>query len=332
MFKQGQQATNLFLSSPPEFHPNSPPSISGYSRLCEYPTLPVNYDFLSELKVPLGFRDLACTGILSIQTIQCIINIAGRSTFGPDTPRKQLEEHLSSEFKDFREACPALTLPDDSDGQPPLEKLVFLALVRYCLNSANTERPASRCYTHNLALDLKQQLIPEHRHATILTDTMQQKQGIPSQTSPNSLNQLEREAWKWIWLMAIDTWSLSDFELSNAGKVLLVDLLNRFEEMRELTKSEVKELGTRWFWTSNVSGVLERYIYGPDRREILDLQALLARHRVAWNTLTTEVDVTTWPKAKNCQHCCQSEIVVAGWSMKGDVAASAAPLTLSAPG
>jgi hypothetical protein len=282
--------------------------------------------------VPGGFHDLACTGILSIQTIQCIIRIAGRTSFGADAPRKQIVDQFSTEFRDFREACPALTLPDDSDGQPQLEKLICLALVRYCLNSANTERPAARCYAHNLALDLKQQLIPEHRHATILTDTMQQKHGIPSITSPSSLHQLEREAWKWIWLMAIDTWCLPEFELSNAGKVLLVDLLQRFEEVRSMTEEDVEALGARWFWTSNISGVLRRYIRGPGREEIGELQNLLAGSRGTCSSLVTEANVEAWPKAKNCHHCRESDLVIAGWKMSGDLAASAAPLVVMGPG
>ena len=276
--------------------------------------------------------------MLSRQTINCVQRLASRGNFSI-TPLafsttihasndlgNVFDESSSSRFVDFRQACPALTLPDDAHGQPPLEKLICLALIRYCLNLVNGERPVARCYAHNLTLELKQQLIPGHQHTTILTAALQQRHKIPPINDPNPVKRLEREAMLWMWLMAIDTWCLPKFELSNGGKLLLVHALEVFGEMRDMTVRDFDELGRRWFWTDSIRGVVTRYVCGPQRFDLLRQQVQLIRLRGEFDSLVCDDNGHVWPKCNPCQHCHNQEVVIAGWRMRGEVASCAAPI------
>ena len=269
----------MWYSSPPGFSDEISGNFSDTIRQCKYPAMPIEISWLSGLSIPSGFYQLAKTGILSFQTLNSIQRVAERGDFNirpsafsttTDFPVAESAslEGSASHFVNFHEACPALTLPNDSEGQPPLEKVMCLALIRYCLNGVNGERPALRCYAHNLTLELRQQLIPDHRHTTILTDALQQRSKIPQRDVDDPVKKMERESMIWMWLMAIDTWCLPKFELSNAGKLLLMHVLDVFEEIRDMSTEEFEDLGKRWFWTDNLRGIVKRYICGAQRFDL----------------------------------------------------------------
>jgi hypothetical protein len=137
---------------------------------CEYPLLPIDQDYLLSLALPGGFTEMATISTLSYRTIGCVRRLIGRNGF---ESKLDVFEPLSSSFVDFWEACSAVTLRNDPLGQPPLEKLICLAMICYCLNCVEGKRPTPRCYAHNMTLELKQQPIPGHGHTTILTEALQ---------------------------------------------------------------------------------------------------------------------------------------------------------------
>lgn len=148
---------------------------------------------------------------------------------------------------------------------------------------------------------------------------MQQKmaRSTPDTAVPNG--EIEREALVLIWLMAVDTWCLPNFELSNAGKILLIDLLDRFGKVGNMSAQHFDDFGKRWFWTDNTNSVLKRYVNGSQRDGLLEKQRRLAELQSVYDCLVCE-DVEAWPT------CDGGDVVVAGWLMKGSVASSAAPM------
>jgi hypothetical protein len=56
----------------------------------------------------------------------------------------------------------------------------------------------------------------------------------PPRSSIDLVDRLEREAMIWMWPMAINTWCISETELSTVGKILLIDVLEKFDEMLDM--------------------------------------------------------------------------------------------------
>jgi hypothetical protein len=194
---------------------------------------------------PAGFRSLATEGQLSPQTIQVICRIAGRrnwgvwpSSFNEHDVRLCGDPWMSPPHRDFREACPALNLANGPNG-PPLEKLICLAMIRYCLNRAVYDRPRA-CIYHTLSIDLLQ----------VLPNV------IPS------IGQAEREAMLWVFLIGVDCWAVASERLTDEAAFLLRQIELKFPETLGWTGQDFDGFGTKFLWTTNISRIMDIHAAG----------------------------------------------------------------------
>lgn len=219
--------------------------VVGPRRRCIYTPMPFTKDHLSALDLlPSGFRDVAFTGTFSNQTISIIVRAAGN-----DAPSFLLntEVYPPSYFRDYPDACPALTIPDGPNG-PSLEKLTCLALIRHCFNITFPERPRA-CLSHCLNIELLHKL----------------------PIVPVSTVAAQRECLLWVWLMSVDSWSYHGANLSLEGANLLYQITEKFPETATWTPSDFDKLGTKFFWTRGISKVVRDYWA---KKELLQLPAL----------------------------------------------------------
>jgi hypothetical protein len=201
-------------------------------------SLPVNF--------PSGFRELAIARQLSPRTIQVIQRIMGRQSWGvwpasyDEIDARTLGDPWdNTSYRDFREACPALNLPTGEDG-PPLEKLVCLALIRYCLNRAVYDRPRA-CVYHTLSIELLESL---------------------PKTRP-SANTIERRTLLWVFTIAIDCWAVATQSITDEAQRLMQQMRLKFPETLSWTMADFESLGRDFLWTDNISGILQQhYISG----------------------------------------------------------------------
>lgn len=195
---------------------------------------------------PPGFRGLAAVNHLSLRTVQIIQRIIGRQTWGVWPSSYDSNDTLiygdpwaEASYRDFREACPALNLPAGTDG-PPLEKVVCLALIRYCLNRAVYDRPRA-CVYHTLSIELLETL----------------PNMVPSSTS------VERRALLWVYMMAIDCWAVSTEAITQEASYLMHQMELKFPETLSWTAKDFDCLGQEFLWTENISNILRRnYVRG----------------------------------------------------------------------
>jgi hypothetical protein len=113
--------------------------------------------------------------------------------------------------------------------------------------------------------------------------------------------------------MAINTWCISETELSTVGKILLIDVLEKFDEMLDMRMENFSDLGNRWLWTNNVDGVVKKYLCGPERSALLGLRDRLLGSDDARNASILEEELRAGPVCKACKHCQDADVVVAGW-------------------
>jgi hypothetical protein len=192
---------------------------------------------------PSGFRDLAREGYLSDQTMRVIQRVAAQQNFGVWPSSYDAKDSLTygdpwtePVYSDFREACPALNLPDGPNG-PPLEKLVCFALIRYCLNRAVYERPRA-CIYHTLSIELLR-VLPGVKPATD--------------------NAVERQALIWIHTMAIDCWTVSTREMTAEASSLIQLMETKFPETKTWTAKKFDAFGQRFLWTRNISSIMAQH-------------------------------------------------------------------------
>jgi hypothetical protein len=201
---------------------------------------------------PIGFRDLANQGRLSSQTVRVIQRVAGQQNFGVWPSSFDAKDSLihgdpwtEPAYNDFREALPALNIADGPGG-PPLEKLISLALIRYCLNRAVYERPRA-CIYHMLSIELLDVL---------------------ARLSPTSDISSERQALIWVYAMAIDCWTVASREISAEATHLIELMETKFPETRDWSGKKFDAFGQRFLWTKNISSVMAQYhekrVYEPN--------------------------------------------------------------------
>lgn len=191
---------------------------------------------------PSGFRDLAVAEQLSARTIQIIQRIVARQSWGvwpasydENDTRALGDPWCSTSYRDFREACPALNLPAGPAG-PPLEKLICLALIRYCLNRAVYDRPRA-CVYHTLSIELLDSL--------------------PA-TRP-SRSRAERQALLWVYTLAIDCWAVATRAITDEATSLMHQMSEKFPETLSWTMADFDSLGNQFLWTENIASILQQH-------------------------------------------------------------------------
>jgi hypothetical protein len=208
-----------------------------------YPVHPLPGEFLTMLKrLPLGFQDLASDGLVSFETMRIldrIVRMSDRAEHGNSTESLPVDE---VPFTNIRQACPALSIPDGPDG-PRMERLLSLALIRYCVNYFSVDRLKMVAY-HTVTIELVKGLAKIRLPGTGLL----------------------REVFLWQTMTAVDSWSAGHGKLAKEGGLLLDIVNNRFPETRKWDEDLWRHFQLRWgFWTENLNHVLGEYWRGWSR-------------------------------------------------------------------
>lgn len=184
---------------------------------------------------PQGFRSLVHANRLSPKTVQVIERIVTRQNWSASDLYSNSNPWEDACYRDFREACPALNIPSGPNG-PALEKLICLALIRYCLNRVILDRPRA-CVYHTLSIEL--------------LDTL--PQAVPSSDA------MEREALLWVYNMAIDCWAVSYQAITPEATFLMQEMAVKFPDTLDWNIDDFNAFGRRYLWTENISGILRQY-------------------------------------------------------------------------
>ena len=170
--------------------------------------------------LPKGFQQLALSGLLSDATCTVVYRLWRQHLRNVSVPVFTAE---GPEFSGFSHACPALL----SKTVSLLERLVALALLRHSANMVSRIRDAI-CPYEDLSLTLTTKLPGV---------------GIP-------LGELERETLLWVWLVAIDSWTIGTrpVMLASRGMDLLTMVLDKFPETRWWRPEDFERLGKRYLW------------------------------------------------------------------------------------
>ncbi|KAJ9603245.1 hypothetical protein H2200_012023 [Cladophialophora chaetospira] len=206
------------------------------------------------IDLPIGFQNLVRTGALSSETINIIRRINAKRDWSPQDSnyaerqgeaRSKVFRPVTGQAWNFRDACTAFRTPDGPDG-PSLEHLLCLALFRYCANRANRFRPRACIY---------------HSATTHLTAK------LPSFKLPDS--RTERDCIIWIWLVAMDSLSLSIncSELSEEGVLFLSSMRKALPELVNWEWWDLEALGQKFFWRDDLHLLLQENWISPHQRQ-----------------------------------------------------------------
>lgn len=201
-----------------------------------YPSHPISVELHSMIgSLPEGYQGLVAEGRLSCDVLLPLYRATYLTRITDAKTRSGVIESTRMQkkmYNDFWEACPCLTASPD-DGDLMFEKLLALTLVGYC-------------YT---ALGPKLSSIVLRESRAELTKKIVSYQA-------RSLS--EEECVIWMWIVAIDTWSIGQpHSLQPDGVSLVMELQTRFPQMRDL--SAVKDLGNRFLWTKELETSVADY-------------------------------------------------------------------------
>ncbi|KIX94218.1 uncharacterized protein Z520_09928 [Fonsecaea multimorphosa CBS 102226] len=205
-------------------------------------------------RLPCGFRNLARAGALSSETLQIIHRISVKRDWSPqdhEYRERQGEEKtkvygpVAGQAWNFWDACTAFRNPEGPEG-PSLEKMIWLALFRYCANRANRLRPKA-CIYHSA--------------------TMQLTARLPTFRVSNS--RTERDCLIWIWLVAIDSWAMAQdsTEMYPEGLQLVSQMHKAMPELGDWEWWDLESLGQKFFWREDIRTVLRANWESPTLRE-----------------------------------------------------------------
>lgn len=180
-------------------------------------------------KLPPGFRELVHEQKLSTDTIVVLSRAADAGlTSSSEAYLKQVAERRrwTRKYNDFWEACPCLG--ESNENNPPLDKLVTLALMAYvCMAFSPARGNTSIFRGARLVLS---KLCPLY-HAESL---------------------IERECLIWAYVVAIDAWKIgSGVNLSAEGIALLSEMRLLFPEVHE--KTVLASVLSKFFWNHAIA-------------------------------------------------------------------------------
>ena len=183
--------------------------------------------------LPPGFEELANTGNLSLRLSRLISRIEATTFFRTNDPSPDtvFRDH---NFHSFLSSDLPLNTPDSLDG-PSLEKVICLALLRYCHLTA-VGRGHKLCLFHAFAMMLQRAL----------------------QTVKPPREGVQRNCLIWCWLIAAASLSVGEGELCLDGIILLGELKSAFPELRYYDAGDVEEVERRFLWNQVLSRMLER--------------------------------------------------------------------------
>lgn len=168
---------------------------------------------------PVSFQEMFLHGSLCQRSMDVVL-------------RLRREEHLTVKERQQRLACER-TLNEEPDLFVPqkaslLEKLVSLALLRYRVN------------THTR---VRHFVCPYEQAAWTLSEV------LPRVVPPSP--GLERSTLLWVWLVAVDAWSVSTTlktSLTDRGRKLFRQMAEKFPEIRCWEDKDFMAVGHQFFW------------------------------------------------------------------------------------
>ncbi|OAP56700.1 hypothetical protein AYL99_08812 [Fonsecaea erecta] len=248
----------VLLSLSGDLPPDSPPDTPATTKLTLQQASWIQFedDTKTMEQLPCGFRNLARAGALSLETLQIIHRISVKQDWSPQDPtyKGKYGEEMSKVYGpvagqawNFWDACAAFRAPEGPRG-PSLEKMICLALFRYCANRANHLRPKA-CIYHSATTQLTARL-PEFRVSSSRT---------------------ERDCLIWIWLVAIDSWAMAQnsAELSHEGRQLLLKMRKAMPELQDWEWWDLESLGQKFFWRDDIRILLKAIWESPELRKDL---------------------------------------------------------------
>lgn len=196
---------------------------------------------LSEL--PSGFQALILEGSISRNVVRIIARISRHENW-------QLEDLIDFFSLDAKpephhdDGTDCAYLQDSfplhfvhgKQSEPLIENLLYLALMRYCINQANEER-SKVCVLHTTTVDLSTKL-------------------VEFVTSSGWDNRPVKPLLIWMWLVAVESWAAGPDDLAPAGIKLFGQLLEHVSITRSWSEKDFDELCRKFFWSENTMAVL----------------------------------------------------------------------------
>jgi hypothetical protein len=180
--------------------------------------------------LPTGFQCLRLCHAISTPTLRIVERVVNKRA-GQDT-------YISKQF--LHEQCPGLFTPDTPDGEPALERVVCLALLRYCINSIKVNRACFKgCQFSRFVFELAELL--------------------PLLNPDKFTTQCQKDCLLWVWLMAIDSYSADAYGLFPEGVDLLVQMRDRYPQTVNWEYTDFAEVGRCFLWNENIEGIVRNY-------------------------------------------------------------------------
>ena len=211
----------------------------------KYPESPISPSLRKKTSaLPRGFELLASAYTLPIDLIEILSRIA---EYQSPTKRTELSKQLNPAWQkrknaDFWEACSSLAIPG-----PDFNKFLCLTLLLY---TANEFSPISRGVKGMQLYSAPRMLL------------MKQIQLL----KPLVTEQIQRECWMWIWMVAIDSWSERTF-ITPVGEMLLLQFRQEFSEIE--TWTELDAVLSKFFYSESFRAASRAYWeYVPGARRV----------------------------------------------------------------
>ncbi|KIW21333.1 hypothetical protein PV08_01913 [Exophiala spinifera] len=207
-----------------------------------YPKMPLSgVNLEMTMSIPLGFRDLAHLGKLSVQVLEVLVRTQQKAqmekTLGSAQRLPELFKTHKRRYSDFHEACPCLSEPD-VDGGASIEKLSVLAVIIYC----------STIFTPT-------------RSTTVLYDTCRKRlQSDIATIKPDSA--AEAVCLTWVAAMLVWSWTTVSGQLTQHGISCLAKLKTTI--LRDIEWTELESILGNFFWSEKMSKSLEVHYLALD--------------------------------------------------------------------
>jgi hypothetical protein len=187
-------------------------------------------------RLPGGFQELALLGMLTMETIDIILQIQkmrkGRS-YQTGYPHRSFSEGATQDHKydNLLEACPGLNIPDGPEG-PALERLLCTLLMKLCIDKTHRYGYPGSMY--------QGVVVKLHKLLPLAT---------PPSEGPG------RSCLLWISLMMTDSWP----KQSEQTAMWLHQVRCWFPEIGSWEVADIEQFGKRYIWTVEIGKLVAKH-------------------------------------------------------------------------
>jgi hypothetical protein len=178
--------------------------------------------------LPDGFAQLAFEGHLSLDVVEVLSRMAQDPALTNSAKSRPAIDGtgLRTKHSYVFSSCAAFSSPDLPAG-PSFEKVLCMALVRYCINATNL----LNCSVTIFGVRLE------------LTNTL-------PKFSSYHCSPIQRDCLLWIWIVCIESWRVMG-TLTAHGWLLLIEMRKQFVVVGIWSYADVDRLCSRFFWTKD---------------------------------------------------------------------------------